>query len=88
MLFILTSDSIFLSAQHVLPVFAIWTVQKLENLNGLERTQGEANMKFAEATAAKEAAADNLAAAEQAYYLPHTAFALYACTVHNIGCVG
>ncbi len=38
------------------------------SLTELERTQGEANMKFAEATAAKEAAADNLAAAEQAYY--------------------
>ena len=38
------------------------------SLTELERTQGEANMKFAEATAAKEAAANHLAAAEQAYY--------------------
>ena len=38
------------------------------SLTELERTQGEANMKFAEATAAKEAAANHLAEAEQAYY--------------------
>jgi len=31
---ILTNDSFFLSAQHILPAYAIWAVQKLENLNG------------------------------------------------------
>jgi len=28
------NDSIFLSAQHLLFAYAIWAVQKLENLNG------------------------------------------------------
>jgi hypothetical protein len=31
-----TNDSILLSAQYVLPAYAIWAVQKLENLNGLQ----------------------------------------------------